>query len=862
MGTRILILILGLLLAVFHTATCWAVPPNVFPVATWQRDIAVSWWRGGSTIDLDFQNNRYYYNNSGSYATYAGGTPYSSIASFISAAGATMSHSPFTVTTSYFLTNALEGFNSRASSGTYFDSSGNLQTASMNVARTNAYIYNGSSWVNSGTLVEPTVLNTIHANDGTGATASTSITPLSVTSATSVGSTVAFKTGIANTLASSNVIIMSGCSQSVYNGPFIVASKITGGGSSTYTYTIPTSFSGSATGCSYTAFTVGTLPTNWTASSISGVAVSAYAGTGSSTESGVYYEDVQIVGTPATSGTITLYLDSANNSNSAASLGQTWTLSSYLELSAGSLTNVTSLNLDLFGYTGNTLTCDAGSTNFTPTGAGLSTQRYSDTVTFSASTGTSNPNCTGMTRERPAINIVLNGSPVNFTLRVGMPQSEKSPAATSVIQDSGSPTTRSADMVDVGTYFDNTGTMQNAVSNTARLDYLPNSYPGNYISGGTAPIESMGYLTEQTSTNGIRNNLMVGAVAGTPGTLPTNWSYNANGTGIAANVIGTGTENGIPYIDVQFTGTAGANGYPTLNFETTNAYAVTYTNPYTASFYFKLQAGSDVWNNDCFAACTYVGMQGYNSGGTTSSDHVQTFVVPGNFSGIPPQTLSYMRATTGGQNPFADSTTAYVVPYFSIKVDSSNSVNVTFRIGLPQIENVAFATSVIPTSGAAVTRSSDQITIPVSTWYSSTGSTVIATGTTPGFDDSSAQRFWQFDDGTNSNLIAMAISTGNYQEKVAATTAGTTSPNHSFGVLGIAYVQNQSAVTWETTSGGDLQAAVNAGNAFTATTSMPTGITTYYIGSGRQGNFLTGWLQRITYMPTHQPANSLIDFTN
>jgi len=46
----------------------------------------------------------------------------------------------------------------RASSGTYFDSAGVMQTASTNVARLN-HLYNGSSWVAKGLLIEPAATN-------------------------------------------------------------------------------------------------------------------------------------------------------------------------------------------------------------------------------------------------------------------------------------------------------------------------------------------------------------------------------------------------------------------------------------------------------------------------------------------------------------------------------------------------------------------------------------------------------------------------------------------------------------------------------------------------------------------------------
>lgn len=51
--------------------------------------------------------------------------------------------------------------------------------------------------------------------------------------------------------------------------------------------------------------------------------------------------------------------------------------------------------------------------------------------------------------------------------------------------------------------------------------------------------------------NWIENNTNVGAVAGNPGTLPTGWAFDGSGL-ITREVLGTGTQNGIPYVDIKF----------------------------------------------------------------------------------------------------------------------------------------------------------------------------------------------------------------------------------------------------------------------------------------------------------------------
>lgn len=145
---------------------CLAFPHNVAaqsgPVAQWQSS---QWYRGGATLDLDFVHDQYWLN----------GTSYSGVANFVTGAGATFTRAGTTNVTSTvapFYTNSTQAFVSRASSATYFDNAGTLQTASTNTARNATYTYNGSTWVaNSGTLVEPASTNYVPYSTFSGATA-------------------------------------------------------------------------------------------------------------------------------------------------------------------------------------------------------------------------------------------------------------------------------------------------------------------------------------------------------------------------------------------------------------------------------------------------------------------------------------------------------------------------------------------------------------------------------------------------------------------------------------------------------------------------------------------------------------------
>jgi len=145
---------------------------QIAPLAAWNN---TNWQRNCASLDMDFVNDKYYINHN---TTCDGttGSSYTGIANFISGAGATFTRAG-TNTTSVsapFYINSLIGqsFVSRASTATYFDNTGTMQTASTNVARSN-YTYNGSSWVLAGTLIEPAATNSITNGQASGAVVGT-----------------------------------------------------------------------------------------------------------------------------------------------------------------------------------------------------------------------------------------------------------------------------------------------------------------------------------------------------------------------------------------------------------------------------------------------------------------------------------------------------------------------------------------------------------------------------------------------------------------------------------------------------------------------------------------------------------------
>lgn len=289
-----------------------------------------------------------------------------------------------------------------------------------------------------------------------------------------------------------------------------------------------------------------------------------------------------------------------------------------------------------------------------------------------------------------------------------------------------------------GTYVGSDGYIKTAATNEPRFAH-------NAASG-----DCLGLLVEEQRTNSIRNNTMVGAVAGTPGTLPTNW-FQTIGTGLASQVIGTGSQNGISYIDIKISGTAGDTAGWNLNFDGSTQVAASSGQSWVGSLYLAIIGGSTAGtSSQFFRVIERTGAGGY----VTESN--ASWSAAGSSLNSSSQ-LSVVRSSMGATTGFVQ---------FGVYFNTINgaAIDITLRIGMPQLELGAFATSVIPTTTAAATRSADVASITgtnFSSWYNQTEGTVFAQALGVNNVSGSTRRYCEISDGTAAERYLIGYSATN-----------------------------------------------------------------------------------------------------
>lgn len=364
------------------------------------------------------------------------------------------------------------------------------------------------------------------------------------------------------------------------------------------------------------------------------------------------------------------------------------------------------------------------------------------------------------------------------------------------------------------TYMDQEGILREAVANQPRIDYDP------------VTKVCKGLLFENQSTNLITNPRAAGAVAGTPGTVPTNWILT-NTAAHARRIVGTGTLNGIPYIDIEYTVSAGAAALgliiPTDPVGTPNT-------TYFGSCYMQVISGTApqmrfVWQD---------GVNTYNDAFFTVS--TSTFTrYQSSFTSEPGATLARLVI---GVNASAGGTVF------------------TIRFGGPQTEVGTYVSSLIlpPVNTlAASTRAADSlITTSIGSWFNPSAGTWVVSGSTLA---SGTQPLVSLDDGTTNEEIRIFTSGTDPQFVVrdgavnqASIDTGTITAGTTFKMVA-AYAAN------------DFAASLNGAAVVTDTSGTIPTVDRVRVGTNRGGNQLVGYVEKVAYYPERLNNSQLARLT-
>ena len=380
----------------------------------------------------------------------------------------------------------------------------------------------------------------------------------------------------------------------------------------------------------------------------------------------------------------------------------------------------------------------------------------------------------------------------------------------------------------VGEYIPTTST----INSEPRFDHNPTTG------------ESLGLLVEEQRMNSIRNNTMVGAVAGTPGTAPTNWIVTA-ATDLTRTIVGTGTENGVTYIDLRFTGTVTAARTQYVFFEGSAAIAASNNQPWAGSAWVKVAGGS-------LSNITSMVLQADTR--DSSFAYVNTPYALSIYSNV---SSVFTRFNASGNTAAAN--VAYVQPFLAFTTATSGAIDITLRIGLPQLEQGAFATSVIPTTTAAATRSADVASLTgtaFSSWYRQDEGTAYVECAVAQPNSGGNQFAFRVSDNGYSNSIAWNISATGYA--ALSTSAGGVFDGLASGPVPL--TANASAKFAAGYQANNLAISL-AGAAPVVDTSatIPAGLNRADIGSDHAGanRVKAGTIRRLTYFPQRLPNTTL-----
>jgi hypothetical protein len=264
-----------------------------------------------------------------------------------------------------------------------------------------------------------------------------------------------------------------------------------------------------------------------------------------------------------------------------------------------------------------------------------------------------------------------------------------------------------------------------------------------------------------------------------------------------------------------------------------------------------------LWSAIVAGGLTNITGSGY---GTLAYDAVGAFIGAPFSSGVVNTSSTLTRTQVSGTIAIAG--TAFIQPQIYVFFNSGVAIDITLRIGLPQLELGAFATSVIPTTTTALTRAADVASVnTLSPWYNATATTLYTEFNTPVPTTVAASAVVAgFDDGTANNRFSNFYTSNTAAIAANQTIAGAPSFTIS-GASGLTLSNVQKAAARY--QAGSYAMSVNGAAAVTdAFASAPPTVNTLRFGLRPSGTQANMWLRRVTVYPRGLSNAELVSITS
>lgn len=381
-----------------------------------------------------------------------------------------------------------------------------------------------------------------------------------------------------------------------------------------------------------------------------------------------------------------------------------------------------------------------------------------------------------------------------------------------------------------------------SVTRTSPSDYAQ-KLDGSWQSfaAGVARITDKGILAEESRTNGIRNNS--GQGAGSGGALPTNWASSLP-AGLALTCSTAGTENGVEYCDITISGTAGASTDGFVSFEGSQVIAAVISQTWANSFFIKNISG--------VMPTTYNRIRERDVSGNQLAVLSSTIVLAGSSANLGQSRQIFVATTT-------NASTAFVRPTIEFTFVNATVYNFTFRIGWPQCELGASATSPIRTTTVAVTRAADAISVNSSSSFVTANASGIYLKIRPLIVSGGGTRTFVsvVVDGQNRHSFYVNASTGTVNFSTVTASASQYFLASTSGM--VADTAYKTAARWQANSAALRVPTALTSPANNTSNTQPTGTPTIWLGSlSGSSVFANGYIERVALFLT-PPSDAVLD---